>query len=91
MKTKTPITKGIAMILCMITVILSWNIYISYKSSYFAEDALEKSIVYMVILLLSFVSLSTLQNFVYRIESNKSFKAKKPKTISPLVSKEGAK
>ncbi|SET45994.1 hypothetical protein SAMN05660297_02465 [Natronincola peptidivorans] len=133
MKTKTPITKGIAVILCMITVALSWNIYISYKSSYFAEDTFEKSLAYIAmaegqsmeltlapvekeiiyqetevaeknealqqkkilikffLLLLSFVSLAALQNFVYSIESIKGYEAEKHKTISPLISKEGEK
>jgi len=48
-KNKTPITKSIALVLCIITITLSQNIYSSYKDLYFKEDLFENSIIYTAI------------------------------------------
>jgi len=46
MKSKIPITKSIALVLCIVTVILSWNMYSSFKDLYFEEESYKDSITY---------------------------------------------
>lgn len=78
---KTPITKIISSILCVVIISLSWNIYSCYKDLYFIEIASKNSIILpalsktpiinIINLLFSFIILATLQNIIYNIESNK--------------------
>jgi len=48
-KNKTPITKSIALVLCIVTIALSQNIYSSYKDLYSKVDSLKDPIIYTAI------------------------------------------
>jgi len=49
MKSKISITKTLALVLCIVTVTLSWNIYSSFKDLYFTEDLFDNPIIYTAI------------------------------------------
>jgi len=46
MKSKAYITKAIALVLCIITITLSVNIYLSYNDLYHSDNLLRNSIIY---------------------------------------------
>jgi len=66
MKNKIPITKGIALTLCIITIKLSWNIYMNFKDIYLYNIGIQQEKVFLnlILLLVSFISIANLQNLV---------------------------
>ncbi|SDL23151.1 hypothetical protein [Natronincola ferrireducens] len=113
MKTQTPFTKITAVILCIVTISLSWNIYLSYRELYYPEglfcEALNYSLmgsnlevdpataranlnsttinphitkvdqsdiqrsifINLLYLLVSFISLASLQNLILKLETRR--------------------
>jgi len=66
MKNKIPITKGIDLTLCIITIKLSWNIYMNFKDIYLYNIGIQQEKVFLnlILLLVSFISIANLQNLV---------------------------
>jgi len=83
-KNKTPITKSIALVLCIVTITLSQNIYSSYKDLYFKEDSFKNPIIYTAVAKTSLndlnisISDSALPlTDIFLIKNNKDYKQKK--------------
>jgi len=83
-KNKTPITKSIALVLCIVTITLSQNIYSSYKDLYFKEDSFKDPIIYTAVAKTSLndLNISISDNAlpitdISAITNNKDYKQKK--------------
>jgi len=86
MKNKISITKTIALVLCIVTITLSQNIYLSFKDLYFENYSYKEDIIYTVMANTSLNnSLSTSLNASLN-NSNISIKHRaQPLTLTPKV------